>query len=80
MDNKMLHMTAMILLWVGGLNWGLYGLFGVNLVQMFFGMGALAQIVYVLVGVSAVYTMMTHMDSCKTCDMSMKPAKKGKRK
>ena len=48
---KSLHMTAYTLLWVGGINWGLVGLFGFNLVEMLFGsMPALVNLVYVLVG------------------------------
>lgn len=70
----------MILLWVGGLNWGVFGLFGVDLVQMLFGASALSQIVYVLVGASAVYTLVTHKETCEACMNMMKPAKKGKKK
>ena len=65
---KTAHMVAYTLLWVGGLNWGLVGLFGVDLVQVLFGgMPALANLVYILVGVSAVYTAATHMGECKVC-------------
>jgi len=53
---KALYKLAMILLVVGGLNWGLVGLLNVDLVAMLFGeMSMLSQVVYVLVGVSAVY-------------------------
>jgi len=65
---KALHMTAYLLLWVGGLNWGLVGLFNFNLVTALFGMWPmLVTLVYVLVGVSAVYTALTHMGDCKVC-------------
>lgn len=48
--------VAIVLLVVGGLNWGLVGLFRFDLVAAIFGtMSALSRIVYVLVGVSAVY-------------------------
>ncbi len=44
-----------ILLIVGGLNWGLVGLFNVDLVATVFGsMSALSRIVYALVGISAI--------------------------
>jgi len=70
---KALHMVAYILLWVGGLNWGLIGLFNFNLVTALFGMWPmLVSLVYVLVGLSAVYTAFTHMGECKVC------SKKGK--
>ena len=57
---KTIYMIAMILLVVGGLNWGLVGLFGFDLVAFLFGsMSALSRIVYTLVGISAVYTLFT---------------------
>jgi len=49
-------MIAIWLLIIGGLNWGLVGLLDLDLVAMIFGeMTLLARIVYILVGVSAVY-------------------------
>lgn len=53
---KTLDILAAILLVVGGLNWGLVGLFGFDLVATLFGdMSALSRVVYVLVGLGAVY-------------------------
>lgn len=53
---KTIDTVALILLIVGGLNWGLVGLFGFDLVAAVFGeMSALSRIVYVLVGASALY-------------------------
>lgn len=47
--------TALVLLIVGGLNWGLVGLFNFDLVAALFGdMTTLSRIVYVLVGLSAI--------------------------
>lgn len=55
-----LDWTAMILMIVGGINWGLVGLFNFNLVATLFGeMSALSRIVYTLVGISAVYSIYT---------------------
>ncbi len=52
---KSIHMLAWILLIVGGLNWGLVGLFNFNLVAALLGEGsALSRIVYSLVGLAAV--------------------------
>lgn len=49
---------AYTLLWVGGINWGLIGLFGYNLVDAIFGQWpGLVQIVYILIGLSAVYSI-----------------------
>ncbi|NUS99744.1 MAG: DUF378 domain-containing protein [Sphingomonas sp.] len=51
---RALNTLTLLLLIVGGLNWGLVGLFGFDLVATIFGeMSVLSRIVYVLVGVSA---------------------------
>jgi len=65
---KYLHYVAFVLLVVGGLNWGLWGLFQFNLVSALFGAGsALEMWVYILVGLSAVFIGVTHMNDCKIC-------------
>ncbi|MBR1392848.1 MAG: DUF378 domain-containing protein [Ruminococcus sp.] len=53
----MLDKIALFLLIVGGLNWGLVGLFEFDLVSFLFGgqTAALSRIVYVLVAVSAIW-------------------------
>ena len=49
---------ALILLIIGGLNWGFVGLFGFDLVAAIFGaMSGLSRAVYVLVGLAALYTI-----------------------
>lgn len=51
-----LDLVALVLVIVGGLNWGLVGLFNFDLVATIFGdMSMLSRIVYSLVGLSAVY-------------------------
>jgi uncharacterized protein len=56
MNMKAVAMLTMVLVIVGALNWGLVGLFGLDLVAAIFGAGsALTRIVYVLVGASAVW-------------------------
>ena len=53
---KALNAVTLLLLIVGGLNWGLVGLFGFDLVAAIFGNGsALSRIVYILVGLSALW-------------------------
>lgn len=53
-------MLSLILLIVGGLNWGLVGLFRFDLVATIFGEASLlSNIVYILVGLSAVYVLAT---------------------
>jgi len=65
---KALHMVTFLLTVVGGINWGLVGLFDLNLVSVIFGgFPGLEQLVYVLVGASAVYLVATHMNDCKVC-------------
>lgn len=47
---------ALVLVIVGGLNWGLVGLFGFDLVAAIFGeMSTLSRAVYSLVGLAALY-------------------------
>ena len=53
---KQFDVIAAVLLVVGGLNWGLVGLFGFDLVATLFGeMSFLSRLVYGLVGLSALY-------------------------
>lgn len=51
-----LDWVAVVLLVIGGLNWGLVGLFSFDLVAAIFGdMSILSKIIYTVVGLSAVY-------------------------
>jgi len=58
---KSVDIIAAVLLIVGGLNWGLWGLFGFDLVAALFGgnTAVVARVVYALVGVGAVYQALT---------------------
>ena len=68
MNNKVLHMVSYILLFVGGLNWGLVGILNLNVVELIFGSWPMVvRVVYVLVGVAAVYVIATHRNDCKVC-------------
>lgn len=65
---KAVHMIAFILLVIGGLNWGVYAITGWEIGQLFGGMDALiSQIIYILVGLSALYLVFTHKKDCKAC-------------
>jgi uncharacterized membrane protein YuzA (DUF378 family) len=70
---KGLHMTAWILVIIGGLNWlliGLGGFFGGNwdVVALLLGSWPVVQwLVYIVIGLSAVYELFTHRKNCKTC-------------
>ncbi|RKY09980.1 MAG: DUF378 domain-containing protein [Planctomycetota bacterium] len=49
---------ALIVLMVGGLNWGLIGLFDFNLVSFIFGdMTRMSRIIYSLIGLAMLYTV-----------------------
>lgn len=51
-----LDLIALVLVIVGGLNWGLVGFLKFDLVAAIFGdMSALSRVVYALVGLAAVY-------------------------
>lgn len=53
--NNLIYNIALILTIIGGLNWGLIGLFGFDAVAFLFGpLSVLSRIVYILVGASAV--------------------------
>ncbi len=55
-----LDYLAMALLIIGGLNWAMVGLFDVDMVATLFGVGSPAtRIVYVVVGLSALYSIYT---------------------
>ena len=76
MHNKSLHMVTWILIIVGGINWGLVGLGGFlggswNVVNMLLGsMPMLESLVYLLVGLSAVYEVVSHKKNCRLCGNS----------
>ncbi len=67
---KALHIITWILIIIGGLNWGLVGAAHFNLVEKIFGMGTLTNIIYILVGLSALYELFTHFSRCKMCGKS----------
>lgn len=55
-----LDWIAAILVIIGGINWGLVGLFAFDLVAAIFGeMSILSRIIYTLVGIAALYMIYT---------------------
>ncbi len=53
-----INAISLILLAIGGLNWGLVGIFKWNLVDAIFGVGSvLSSIIYVLVAISAIWLL-----------------------
>ncbi|MEI6863928.1 MAG: DUF378 domain-containing protein [Candidatus Adlerbacteria bacterium] len=70
---KALHRVSLLLLVIGGLNWGLVGLGGFagadwNVVKMILGSWPQVEwLVYVLVGLSAIWIAIGHKKDCRTC-------------
>ncbi|AOD15476.1 DUF378 domain-containing protein [Xanthomonas fragariae] len=56
---KAINLITLVLLIVGGLNWGLVGLFQLDLVASLFGGqdAPLSRVVYTLVGISALWQL-----------------------
>jgi uncharacterized membrane protein YuzA (DUF378 family) len=53
---KTIDLIAAMFLFIGGVNWGLVGLLDVNLITSIFSeMSLLSRLVYVIVGLSALY-------------------------
>ena len=52
---KIIRKIAYILTLIGALNWGLVGVAGFDLVAAIFGIGLIANIIYTLVGISALW-------------------------
>jgi uncharacterized protein len=59
-----LDWVAGAILVIGGINWGMIGLFDINLVSALFGeMTILTRVVYVLVGLSALYVAVSGLST-----------------
>lgn len=55
---RTLDLVALILLIIGGINWGLVGAFDYNLVDSLFGAeSGLAKLIYILVGLAALWAL-----------------------
>lgn len=48
--------VALALVIIGAINWGLIGLFNFNLVETLFGETIVSRIIYILVGLSGIYS------------------------
>lgn len=67
-NKKGLHMVTFLLLVIGGLNWLLVGIFQWDIGQLFGGMSmTISRVIYVLVGLAAVYELAMHKSCCKMC-------------
>ena len=53
---RVIDWLALLFVIIGGLNWAMYGLFNFDLVAFIFGpMTLLSRVVYVIVGLAAIY-------------------------
>jgi len=65
---KILHSVAFTLVLVGAVNWGLVGLFNYNLINVFLSsVPGVEKLVYIVVGVAAVWLAVRHGQDCRTC-------------
>jgi uncharacterized protein len=63
---KAINLITLILVIVGGVNWGLVGVANIDLVAALFGDGSiLSRIVYVLVGASALWQLIPLIEAFK---------------
>jgi uncharacterized membrane protein YuzA (DUF378 family) len=63
-----LHHIAFVLVVIGGLNWLLVGLFSWDIGALFGGQAALvSRLIYILVGLAAVFEIVTHQKRCQEC-------------
>ena len=63
-----MHKLTFILLVIGGLNWGLEAL-GFGIESWIPLPSVVFQVVYILVGLSAIYEVATHKNLCKNCSV-----------
>lgn len=65
---KTLDLIVIILLIIGGINWGLVGLFDFNLVgYIFSSIPLIAKLIYDLVGLAAIYKIFA-LFQCPVCE------------
>ena len=71
---KWIHMIAFILVVVGAVDLGIFGIWpatngqGFDILQAIFGFSpTLLEVIYFLIGVSGVYLLITHRKDCKVC-------------
>lgn len=68
MTMKSVHVAAFTLLVIGGLNWLLYAVLGWDISRYLGGMdSAAARVIYILIGLAAIYELATHRRNCALC-------------
>jgi hypothetical protein len=69
---KAFRWICAILLVIGALNWGILGLFNVNVLEMIFGMNAFTRLLYVLVGLAGLIKL-ARLFGCCSCKCGCGP-------
>lgn len=57
MMNQTFYKICLFLIIVGALNWGLVGLFNLNLVTSLFGTSFIANLIYIVIGISGIVSL-----------------------
>jgi len=58
MKRNWLDVISLVLIIIGGINWGLVGFFGIDLIGMIFGeLSMVSRTIFVLVGLAAIYSL-----------------------
>ena len=72
---KALHTITWILIIVGALNWLVFALFNWEVGDLFGGMHAMvSKVIYILVGLSAIYEIVMHKGLCRRCNEKGMPS------
>lgn len=77
---RVLNIVTLVLLIIGGINWGLVGLFQFDLVAAIFGGEAaiLSRIIYILVGLSALWQIYPLTQAASEDATDERPAERSK--
>lgn len=71
---KALDAIALILVVIGGVNWGLVGLFDYNLVNSLFGADSMVtRVIYVIVGIAAIYALISFLAKMSAAETPRPP-------
>ncbi len=49
--------TALVVMVIGGLNWGLVGFFSFNLITAIFGAGTFSAVLFAIIGLASLYSI-----------------------
>ena len=65
---KVIHIVTFSLIIIGGVNWLILGVSGWDIGEIFGGQDEMAsKVLYILIGLAAVYEISTHKSRCKEC-------------